>query len=197
MKYSHIGFLACLLASAAPAALASSLRDDSFEKPLVASGTEQFVNAGDKIGPWKVIGQGNIGLIGADYTVGGLSLQAKNGVQFVNLAGNQHLQAGIEQTFKTQPGTSYFLWFRIGTIQNAENGFHPHSTVDVTIDGVPQGIFKVFNHDAGQTKVTWGRVGFLFTATNAETTIDLINGDAANDGFCGLDGLSLKARAEP
>src|SRR5215475_11163294 len=95
MKFSHFIAAACVLASAAPAA-AGGIKDNSFETPSLASGAQQTFNVGDKIGPWKVVGEGDVTLVGPDSTIDGLSLQAKNGLQFVNLAGTQRLQSGIE-----------------------------------------------------------------------------------------------------
>jgi hypothetical protein len=200
MKLSHLGFAAsALIAMTMPVAAAVNLPDGSFEDPQIDSGTAQAVDAGGSIGPWKVIGQGDVVLIGAGYSIGDLSLQAKNGVQFVNLAGDQHLQAGVEQTFKTVPGKQYILWFRIGTAFSRELGFGPDSSVNVTVDGAEKGIFTVLGHPNGQdqTQVIWGRAGIVFTAANKETTIDFMNNDAPGDGFCGLDGLHLRVFRGP
>lgn len=195
MKFSHFFLTAGVLAFAAPA-FAADLKDGSFEKPQIAAGTQQLFNVGDRIGPWKVVGEGDVALIGADNTLDGLSLQAKNGLQFVNLAGDQRLQSGLEQTFKTVPGTQYLLWFRIGAIVDRDQGFLRESTVVMTIDGEPKGIFTV-TADTDGTKVTWGRVGVVFTAANDTTTIDFFNGDGPIGGFCALDGLSLKVDNTP
>ncbi len=194
MKSSYFGLAASVLISVTAPAVASKLPDGSFEDPQIGAGTQQMIDAGGSIGPWKVVGQGDVALIGAGYSIGGVSLQAKNGVQLVNLAGDQHVQAGVEQTFKTVPGKQYLLWFRIGTVFSHELGFGPNSTVIVTVDGASKGIFTVMGHPNGhdQTQVIWGRAGIVFTAANAQTTIDFMNGDAASDGFCGLDGLSLR-----
>ncbi len=199
MKSSYFGLAASVLISMTAPAVASKLPDGSFEDPQIDAGTQQMVNAGDSIGPWKVVGQGDVALIGAGYSIGDLSLQAKNGAQFVNLAGDQQLQAGVEQTFKTTPGKQYLLWFRIGTAFSREQGFGPNSTVIVTVDGAPNGIFTIMGHPSGhdQTQVIWGRAGIVFTAANKETTIDFMNGDAPGDGFCGLDGLSLRRFHQP
>lgn len=196
MKFSHFIAAACVLASATPAA-AGGIKDNSFETPALASGAQQIFNVGDKIGPWKVVGEGDVQLIGPDSTVDGLSLQAKNGLQFVNLAGDQRLQSGIEQTFKTVPGTQYILWFRIGAIVDRDQGFLKSSTVDLDIDGQPRGNFTVFTSGSDSSKITWGRVGAVFTAENDTTTIDFFNGDGPIGGFCALDGLSLKVNNAP
>ena len=199
MKLSHLALATGAAICMALPAAAAKLPDGSFEDPQIDAGTVQTVNVGGAIGPWTVIGQGDVVLIGANYSIGDLSLQAKNGAQFVNLAGDQHLQAGIEQTFKTVPGKQYILWFRIGTVFSRELGFGPNSTVTPTVDGVPQGIFTVMGHPNGkdQTEIVWGRAGFVFTATNAQTTIAFMNGDVPGDGFCGLDGLHLRSFGEP
>jgi hypothetical protein len=194
MKLSHLGLATSVLISMTAPAAALTFPDGSFEDPQIGAGTQQMVNVGDSIGPWKVVGQGDVALIGADFSVGDLSLQAKNGVQFVNLAGDQHVQAGVEQTFQTVPGKQYLLWFRIGTAFSRAQGFGPNSTVVVTLDGASKGIFTVMGHPSGhdQTHVTWARAGIVFTAANTQTTIDFMNGDSPGDGFCGLDGLSLR-----
>ncbi len=197
MKLAYLSVSACLLASVATTALASKLQDGSFEAPSVPLGTEQTFNAGDSMGPWKVIGEGDVALIGADFTLDGLPLQAKTGDQFVNLAGGRNSHSGIEQTFKTQPGKSYFLWFRLGTIYDPSQSFGHNSTVVVTLDGKPQGIFKVMSTTKTPTDVTWGRAGIFFTATGKQTTVDFTDGDHPNDAFCGLDGVSLRAVRTP
>jgi Cu/Ag efflux protein CusF len=196
MKISHIGLTAWLLALVSPAAFAGGLKDGSFEKPSVPSGTQMTVNVGGKVGPWKVIGVGDVKVIGADYTIDGLSLQPKNGLQLVNLAGDQHSQPGLEQTFKTVPGTAYMIWFSVGTIYNQEHGFGHNSTVVVKVNGDTKGSFTTIAHGA-RAKVTWGKFGVSFTATGKTSTVDLTNGDEANDGFCGLDGVSLQVDTAP
>jgi len=198
MNFSRLGLAAtALICASAPAA--AQLKNGSFEKPKLASGTEQIVNAGDKIGPWTVVGTGNVALIGPDFSIGDLSLQAKKGLQFVNLGGSQNTKSGIEQTFKTVPGTQYLLWFRIGTALSHDAGFGPDSTVDVKVDGESRGSITVFGHAMGQdqTRVTWRKVGIGFTAVNATTTVDFLDGDGPFDGFCGVDGFSLTIQNGP
>jgi len=195
MKTSCLGIAAIVLVCAtAPAA--AQLKDGSFEKPQLASGTEQIVNAGDKIGAWTVVGTGNVALIGPDFSIGDLKLQAKKGLQFVNLAGSQNTQSGIEQTFKTVPGTQYLVWFRLGTALSHDAGFGPDSTVNVMVDGEARGSITVFGHAMGQdqTHVTWRKVGIGFTAANTTTTVDFLDGDGPFDGFCGIDGFSLQVQ---
>ena len=195
MKFSHFIVVACVLASSTPA-VAGGIKDNSFEAPALASGAQQTFNVGDKIGQWTVVGQGDVTLIGPDNTIDGLSLQAKKGLQFVNLAGDQRLKSGIEQRFKTVPGTQYILWFRIGAIVDRSQGFRQTSTVDLMIDGQPVGNFSVFA-SADSSKITWGKVGAVFTAANDTTTVDFFNGDGPTGGFSALDGLSLKIDTGP
>ncbi len=197
VKFAYLCVTTCILASASSAAFASKIQDASFEAPVVPLGTEQVFNPGDSIGPWKVVGAGNVALVGADVSLDGLSLQAKTGDQFIDLAGGRNTHSGIEQTFKTQPGKSYFLWFRIGTLFDPARGFGHNSTVAVTLDGVPQGLFKVMSKEKTPTEVTWGRAGIFFTATDKTTTVGFTDADHPNDAFCGLDGVSLRAVRTP
>ncbi|HUJ46619.1 MAG TPA: DUF642 domain-containing protein [Rhizomicrobium sp.] len=195
MKFSHFIAAACFLAAATPA-LADRIKDNSFETPALASGAQQTFNIGDMIGPWTVVGQGDVTLIGPDNTIDGLSLQAKNGAQFVNLAGDQRLKSGIEQTFRTVPGTQYILWFRVGAIVDRNQGFRQTSTVDLFVDGEARGNFSVFAN-ADSSKVTWAKVGAVFTAESNKTTVDFFNGDGPAGGFCGLDALTMAVDQEP
>lgn len=197
MRYSHIASTAGFLVFTASSAFAVGLKDGSFEKPAVPSGTQQMFDVGGKIGPWKVIGVGDVAVIGPDYTVDGLSLQAKNGLQLVNLAGDQHSQPGLEQTFKTAAGTHYMLWFNVGTIYDQSRGFGHNSTVVVKINGDAKGSYTTLTHGGAKTKITWGKFGVGFSATGTKTTIDITNGDEANDGFCGLDGVSVQLDTTP
>lgn len=197
MRFAYLGISACILASASSGAFASKLQDASFEAPVVPQGTEQSFSSGDGIGPWTVVGTGDVALVGADVSLDGLSLQAKTGDQFIDLAGGHNTHSGVAQTFKTQPGRSYFLWFRVGTLFDPARGFGHNSTVAVTLDGAPQGLFKVMSTDKAPTEVTWGRAGIFFTATGKETTVGFTDADHPNDAFCGLDGVSLRAVRTP
>jgi hypothetical protein len=196
MKFSHIGIAAFALALSGSTTFAAGLRDGSFEKPHEPSNTQQIIGAGGKVGPWTVIGVGNVAVIGPDYIVDGLSLQAKNGLQLLNLAGDQHSQPGIEQTFKTVAGTHYMLWFNVGSIYDVDHGFGRRSTVVVKINGDSTGSYTTVSQGS-KNEVTWGKFGVGFTATGTKTTIDISNGDEANDGFCGLDGVSVRLDTTP
>ncbi|MBV9992223.1 MAG: DUF642 domain-containing protein [Alphaproteobacteria bacterium] len=197
MRFAYLGISACILASPTSGAFASKIQDASFEAPVVPPGSEQTFNPGDGIGPWTVVGTGSVALVGADFSLDDLSLQAKTGDQFIDLAGGRNTHSGIEQTFKTQAGKSYFLWFRVGTLYDPARGFGHNSTVTVTLDGVPQGFFKVMSTDKTPTEITWGRAGIFFTATGKQTTVDFKDADHPNDAFCGLDGVSLRAVRAP
>lgn len=186
----RIWVLAAALCVSGPA-LAAGVKNGSFEKPSVPSGQQSFFAVGQKVGPWKVVGTGNVGVMGGNFTENGHSAQAKNGTQLLNIAGNMHSQAGIEQQIKTVSGTPYLLSFYLGSLYDPDHGMGTSSTVVVRINGEVKASYTVFAN-RHRTDVTWQKMLVNFTAEGSKTTVTITNGDAANDSFAGVDGASLQ-----
>jgi hypothetical protein len=190
MRHSTIALAAAGLLVSSNSTFAAGLKDGSFEKPHVAAGAAQSFAPGGKIGPWKVGGAAAVSVIGADYSVDGMPLEAKSGSQLLNLGG-----AGeVHQDLKLVAGTHYMVWFSLGTINDKTHGYGPNSAATVSVDGKVMGTYTTF----GQGKpdaVKWTKFGFGFVA--GEGTMRLTIKGADGDAFCGIDKVSLQVDTAP
>jgi len=56
MEFRSLAIAAAFLTCSSASVRSEGLRDGSFEKPQVRSGTQQFLTPGQTIGPWQVCG---------------------------------------------------------------------------------------------------------------------------------------------
>jgi hypothetical protein len=179
------------LAIALPARAAGNLiKDGSFEIPAVPVGGFTLFPAGAQFNGWTVIGTGNVGIFSGEYTQDGFSFPAKKGKQWLDLTGNINAISGVQRTIKTVPGSAYELTLFVGNIVDTAGGLGTRSKVDVLVDGEPLTSFTN-KGGADDMALTWRKFTAEFTAEHANTTITFMNGDAANDGSNGIDGISV------
>jgi hypothetical protein len=188
----------------------SAIVNGSFEKPVVPIGTfsseQQFVHpAGEEtITGWHVLGTrgkyfGQVALVSGSYAPddghgGHPSFAAKDGVQWLNLAGFEPgVPHGVEQSVCTTPGRRYRLTFWVGNVVEEGNaGIGQTSTVEVWIDGYSK--FVAVNSGApSDSRVAWKRFDTSFVAETTSTRIGLRSGDPYGDKVNGIDGVELAA----
>ncbi|MFE6050935.1 choice-of-anchor C family protein [Kitasatospora sp. NPDC056446] len=141
----------------------SRFDDGSFESPKVAANSFTEYNAGQVIGPWRVV-SGSVDLIGAGFW------QAAEGDQSVDLNGAD--SGTIAQTFATVPGTTYSVTYALA---GNPAGGPVLRTGRVRIDGQN---FQDFTFDiTGKTMAAMGYVGrqFSFVAQNSGTTLSFVS----------------------
>jgi hypothetical protein len=188
MKHSKLALTAAFLAVSGGTALAVGLKDGSFEKPHVATGTQQIYAPGSSFGKWKIAAGGNVGVIGPDYTVDGLSLIPKRGAQMVNLCASGNANTGaVYQYVKLTEGAHYKLWFDVGTIVDHTHGYGPNSAITVSVDNQEVTHDVIGTGDEGTMR--WNRTAISFWGGPNDSEIMFRGADG--DAFCGLDGVSL------
>ena len=172
------------------AARAVTIRDGSFENPVVPEGQTQAFSKREKFGGWHVVGEsGNILLVGLGFSINGVPFPAQKGNQWVCLTGNTRTQTGVQKKIATTAGQKYELRFFVGNINDPAHGLGSQSTVRVFINSVFAGDAVNSNGDA--THFVWKKAVLQFTATSDETTIAFINEDDDTDNINGLDHISL------
>jgi hypothetical protein len=178
---------------ASPALAANLIKDGSFETPAPPVGSYTDVDPGQKIGAWTVVGGHNVTISSTTEVNLGITLDAKKGKAFLDLTGNcdcGDATAGVEQTVKTTPGTSYTLTFFVGNSDTPDHG--TTSTVDVYVGSTL--IVAAKNASGkGSTKQVWRKFTEHFTATAKTTVISFLNGDPDGDEQNGLDAVTLVA----
>jgi hypothetical protein len=166
----------------------------SFENPTVAPGTfTNFTGGSTAISGWTVVGVDSA--LVNHYVQNGITFQAQNGSNHIDLAGvaSNSKTSGVTQNIVTQIGTPYELSFYVGSA--TDNNLFFASTVDVTIAGGPRMSFT--NPTVPTDRVDWRLFTTSFTATSTLTSITFQNGSAANNFSSLLDNVSLIAVPEP
>ncbi|RKT18654.1 choice-of-anchor C domain-containing protein [Streptomyces sp. 1114.5] len=141
----------------------SRFDDGSFETPKAPANAFTEFNAGQVIGPWKVV-SGSVDLIGAGFW------QAAEGDQSLDLNGGN--SGTVSQAFTTVPGTTYSVTYALA---GNPGGGPALRTGRVTIDGQS---FQDFTFDVtGKTMAAMGYVGrqFTFVAQNSSTTLGFVS----------------------
>jgi hypothetical protein len=184
------------LSGLAHAATAStvSVHDPGFETPAVPVGSYGNFDTGVKIGPWKVEGaSGDVSVVSTSFTDDGLTFDAKQGAQYLDLTGFASNSAtGVSQTVPTVVGTTYGLGFSVGNVYNPTGPFGTTSTVVVSVNGAK--VLTAKNTKGkGQAKQVWEHFTVQFKAGTSTSTLRFINGDSASDNDNGLDAITLKA----
>jgi hypothetical protein len=170
----------------------SLLANCSFELPVVAAGTySTFASAGDGgFGGWALAGvAGDVDLISTTFAQNGITFEAQDGQQSMDLTGTSNSATGVAQTVATVPGTRYTLSFWVGNVINPGGIFGTTSTVNVLIDGTQ--VLAAENDGGNATMLTWKQSWLEFTATSAATTVSLINGDPSSDTSNFVDNVIL------
>jgi hypothetical protein len=192
IRVKRAGFLGMILCSVTAAFCQTNLiKNCSFERPVVPSGSYQTFSTGEAFPHWKVVGDpGNVAVVSDTYREQRFTFPAKAGVQFLDLTGTSNTATGVAQTVATTPNSAYTLTFFVGNINDPRRIDGVSSTVNVWVDG--QQVYKATNSwGKGKTSLVWQKFTTTITATSSKTTIAFINGDPPNDNVNGLDKISL------
>jgi hypothetical protein len=190
-----MALLAVAISSPAGGALAANLiKNGSFETPAPPPGGYNDYDPGQKIGAWTVVGGHDVSISSTSEVNLGITLDAKKGKGFADLTGDCDCgdpTAGVAQTVKTTPGTTYVLSFWVGNCYTPGHG--TTSTVDVYVG--PTLLTAAKNkRGKGSTKQIWEKFTATFMATATTATISFLNGDPDGDEQNGLDEVNLVAQ---
>jgi Protein of unknown function (DUF642) len=186
-----VGVAAGLAVPTTVLASTNLIRDGGFEKPVVGAGSFQGFSTGQSFSHWTVVGAtGNVAIVSGTFTQSGFSFPAKSGHQWLDLTGVSNSATGVAQTVSTSPGSSHTLSFAVGNVDNPTGIFGVTSTVKVFVNGTLVAT-DTNSRGAGSTSMVWQVFHVSFSAPSASTTIELINGDPANDTLNGLDAVKL------
>jgi hypothetical protein len=182
----------------APASTAANIANGGFEDPIMSYAAQVTPN-GQSLGAWEVINS-SVLMLRSDYweQYGGPE------IPFVSHGGNQHLDitgagntvnAGVQQSIETDPGSRYRLTFWIA---NMDDAIHSHytksSSIRLLIDGADQGIFT--NADITTGGLNWKLFSHMFAAQNSSTLITFVSA-TSGDNMAGLDDVNMAHAPEP
>ena len=172
---------------------AAIIVNGSFETPLVPQSADPQFNyqnfvAGSNLGGWTVVGVDSA-LVRSDDVQNGITFQAQNGFQWIDLAGinSNSPFSGVTQDVLTTVGQAYELSFYVGS--STDNAFFFPSTVDLSIDGGARLSFTNPNTTAGQ--LHWMQFTATFVAQDSNTSITFFNGSAPNNYQSALDNVTI------
>lgn len=132
-------------------------------------------------------------VVSTSYAGDGLTFDAKQGVQYLDLTGDESNSAtGVAQTVSTVIGKTYTLGFSVGNFYDPDGLFGTTSTVDVSVNGT-EVLAATNTKGKGKTKQVWKHFKVQFEATKSTSTLQFINGDPPSDNDNGLDAVTLKA----
>lgn len=189
-----MAFLAALLASPA---FSNLITNGSFETPVVApSGTATFPGGSTAISGWTVVGVDS-SLVSTTFTQSGVTFNAQDGVQWIDLAGytSNSMTSGVTQDIATVSGGLYAVSFYVGSADDNVNNFFFPSTIDLSIDGGPRVHFT--NPVAPSNHLDWKQFTVPFVATGSSTNLTFYNGGASNNFLSALDNVVVDAVPEP
>ncbi len=188
-------FLWCSVAVAATPAVANLVANGSFEMPAVpVGGTATFGAGSTAITGWTVVGVGAdaASLVSTSFTQSGVTFQAQDGQQWIDLAG--HLSnaqtSGVTQNIATTLGGLYEISFYVGSADDNVNNFFFPSTIDLSINGGPRAPFT--NPIAPPNMLNWRQFVVPFVATGGSTNITFFNGGAPNNFLSALDNVVVE-----
>jgi len=165
------------------------IKNGSFEKPVVGSGSYEAFSTGQTFKHWTVIGaSGDVAIVSGTFTQNGFSFPAEKGKQWLDLTGLSNTPTGVQETVTTVAGATYTLTFWVGNVYDPGGIFGTTSTVNVLVDG--SSVANDTNSQQGTTQV-WQKFKVHFTAASATTQVGFLNGDPSNDTNNGLDAVSL------
>jgi hypothetical protein len=167
------------------------IKDGGFETPPTPMGTFTTYGPGQMIGPWTVIGQGNVATVN-DFDEGGVLWAAHHGHAFVDLTGTCDCGAdsGVSQTIKTVAGTTYTITFWVGNTVIQNQG--ATSTVLVYL-GATKILSATNKKGQGSSKEVWKKFSTSFVATGSSSVLAFVNGDPDGDEQNGVDDVSVTA----
>jgi hypothetical protein len=186
--------LVTVLGLAVAPAKAQIIVNGSFETPPVPSGSFTDYSGGSTgITGWTVVGI-DVAVISGTFAQNGITFEAQNGNQWVDLTGNNSNSPtnGVTQTVATTNGLSYLLSFYVGSA--TDNTFYFASTVGLSINGGT--VVSYTNPTAPTNMLNWEQFTAGFTATGSTTNITFFNRVAGNNN-CSLDSVSLSPVPEP
>ncbi len=184
-------------------ASANIINDGSFEQVSLSPGTYGSYFAGSTLGGWNVVGNPStdVLLIQTSFPQpgGGISqYNAQSGFNSVDLTGSfGSLTSGVRQTVSTVSGQTYLLSFWVGRAVSSNNNSSLVGPVNVGLQ-INTLTPTVFTNSATTPagSVNWQQFSTTFVATGP-TTLTFLNGNANNNGYAGLDNVSLEAVPEP
>jgi hypothetical protein len=205
-------FLAALAVAAPAAQAANLLTNGSFENPAYATGPGCWYycnygvgsGAGTSFNGWTVV---DLGAGGVDTSPGrdryvsvvpnnvfsGYGVSSPYGAQFADLTGVNGQGKGLRSDgVVTEVGATYQVSFALGEFWVAGQGSYGEAAVNVSINGVDQGLFRNLRSltSAGSE---WQTVSFNYVATSTSTWLQITN--ALGPGYSylgtGLDNVSL------
>lgn len=207
-------FLAALAVVAPSAQAANLLTNGGFETPVyvgLAKGCWVYCNygaggssAGTSFAGWTVVDLGAGGVDTSPARDGYVSLVPNNafsgygvsspyGSQFADLTGINGQGKGLRSdAVVTEVGATYQVSFALGEFWVAGQGSYGEAAVNVSINGVDQGLFRNLQSltSAGSD---WQTVSFNYVATSTLTSLQITN--ALGPGYSylgtGLDNVSL------
>ena len=199
-KAGIIGTLkfACLVIATlcAPPVWANLIVNGSFEAPTapavpVGSFTN-FSSGSTAIPGWTVVGVDSA-IVSGTFMQSGITFQAKDGIQWVDLAGvtSNSMTSGLTQDVATTAGQLYELSFNVGSAADSAGQFFFATTVDLSINGGARTSYT--NPTAPPDMLDWELFTVQFTATSGTTNLTFFNGAAANNFSTGFDDVSLTA----
>jgi hypothetical protein len=188
------------LAGSADATVGNLFQDGSFESPAVpAGGFSVFTTGSGTIPFWAVVGP-EVAIVSGTLSGGGLTLQAQNGAQWMDLSGdaNPSPTNGISQSISTQAGQEYQLSFFIGSAWLGSGGAIIAPTVDVVIGSGSRAGFTNTNVASGGF-MNWQEFTTNFIATGTSTAVQFFYGNApgTTNWVVGLDNVSVVAVPAP
>jgi hypothetical protein len=185
----------CLAAVVATPAVANLIVNGSFETPAAPVGGTAIYGAGSTaITGWTVVGVGSdsVALVSTSFTQSGVTFQAQDGQQWIDLAGNASnaLTSGATQSIATVPGGLYSVSFYVGSADDNVNNFFFPSTIDLSINGGPRVHFT--NPIAPPNMLNWQQFIVPFVATGSSTSLTFYNGGASNNFLSALDNVVVE-----
>jgi uncharacterized repeat protein (TIGR03803 family) len=199
MRKSHIILVASATLGFALPAMAGSqnlIADGGFENPAPPDGGFAVYSPGQAVGPWSVIGSGNVALTSTRYSSRGIRFDAHAGASFMDLTGTCDCgdPSGVAQTVATIPGVTYKLTFWVG------NSYIPGAGTTSTVNAYVNSTLLISAENSqgdGFDTQLWRKFSATFTATSGQATIMFLNGDPNGDINNGLDGITLVAGGAP
>lgn len=189
--------LAVLVAKPADANL---ILNGSFETPLVPVGGTTIFGAGStSITGWTVVGVGadSVALVSTSFAQSGVTFNAQQGQQWIDLAGNasNSQSSGVTQSIATVPGGSYEVSFYVGSADDVVNNFFFPSTIDLSINGGPRAHFT--NPATPSNHLDWAQFVVPFTATGSSTSLTFYNGGTNFNFLSAFDNVVAVGVPEP
>jgi len=179
-----------IAALTAPSAYAQEIVNGSFEFPVLPAGSfTNFLGGATAITGWTVVGVDST--VVNRFTQNGITFQAQEGNQWIDLAGvtSNSRTSGVTQDVATSVGQLYALRFYVGSA--TDNLFFFPGTVDLSINGGARMGFT--NPTAPSDRLDWRAFTVEFTATSATTNLTFFNGSAPDNFLGALDNVSLRA----